>query len=588
MGWAVNIVRLPLKQGTYEALHRQIAEFPSEFLLFVGHVSQLILQTEEQEAPRTISLRGEDGHLILGDGGNETRWMLVSGEHELSTDARSDSRGLDDATVVPVSWAVPIDRLNEPGRFWAFFPTMTTSLLAGILNAPWKTNEDRQNLLPGVYNDELIDAAAAMVARALPRLSSAADPARHLDALPRRAVAGDSEQSARLRDQLHSNLRDREVVPDQTGELRKLLGVRYPPRGIADVGQIPSDSLGRWAAYDRRPTGWLHHSTLTRNRLATLERLWLSMYVRGAYGTLPRATVAEWLEALVKEANTEREALEASMAAIQTAALMPEPLRQYVDLGDIVFTADGSWVAPDPDRVFLGGGYSSDERVLVHPQLEADAETLGALKALGVRPASPETVFGEFVSQLFATPIRLTDSDDWGRFWELAHDLEAPDATAIIQSHARWRSSLLVHTVSGLWRSLFNALLPGPIVPLDGSRDGDVAIDTRFHEPDLPLLDRLGAVDVPHASYELSPVLSARFIQDCRDLFTQRDLPRSPQRQMLNFRPPATTAGPLDVLGLLSDEAKALYTLHLLNLRATYELWTMRHDHSGHLPAYVL
>ena len=307
------------------------------------------------------------------------------------------------------------------------------------------------------------------------------------------------------------------------------------------------------------------------------------MYVRGADGTLrttnplPRATVAEWLEALVKEANTES-ALEASMAAIQTAALVPEPLRDYVDLGDIVFTADGSWVAPDPDRVFLGGGHTSDESALVHPQLEADTETLAALKALGVRPVSPETVFKESVSQLFATRIGQIDSDDWMRFWQLARDVEDSDAAAIIQSHARWRSSLLVHTVSGLWRSLFNALLPGPIVPLDGSRDGDSAIDTHFHEPDLPLLHELGAVEAPHAGHELSPVHLANFTQHCRDRFTQRDLPRNPQRHMLNFRPPATTAGPLDVLELLSDEAKALYTSHLLNLRATYEPWIMCHD----------
>ena len=232
MGWAVNIVRLPLKQGAYEALHRQIGEFPSEFLLFVGHVSELVLHTAEQEVPRTISLRGEDSHyILLGDGGSETHWMLVRKEHELSTDARSDSRSLDDATVVRVSWAAPIDRLNDPGRFWAFFPTMTTSLLAGILNAPWKTNEDRQNLLPGVYNDELIDAAAAMVAKALPRLSSPEDPARHLDALPRGAEPGDSEHSGRLRNQLHSYLRDREVVPGSGRRVAEAAWDPIPPKG---------------------------------------------------------------------------------------------------------------------------------------------------------------------------------------------------------------------------------------------------------------------------------------------------------------------------------------------------------------------
>ena len=77
---------------------------------------------------------------------------------------------------MPVWWAAPLDRLNEPGYFWHFFPTKTASLLAGILNAPWKTNEDRQNLLPGPYNDELIDAAARMVARCLPDLASERDP----------------------------------------------------------------------------------------------------------------------------------------------------------------------------------------------------------------------------------------------------------------------------------------------------------------------------------------------------------------------------------------------------------------------------
>ena len=126
--------------------------------------------------------------------------------HKLSSDAKSDSRSLDDADEVPIWWAAPVDRLNAPGKFWAFFPTLTTSLLAGILNAPWKTNEDRQNLLPGVYNDELIDAAAEMVADALPRLSTTDDPARHLDALPRRYEFGDNEHSNRLRDRLYSSL----------------------------------------------------------------------------------------------------------------------------------------------------------------------------------------------------------------------------------------------------------------------------------------------------------------------------------------------------------------------------------------------
>ena len=72
---------------------------------------------------------------------------------------------------MPICWAAPLDRLDRPGHFWAFFPTHTASLVAGILNAPWKTNEDRQNLLPGRYNEELIEAAASMIAGGLPTLA---------------------------------------------------------------------------------------------------------------------------------------------------------------------------------------------------------------------------------------------------------------------------------------------------------------------------------------------------------------------------------------------------------------------------------
>ena len=247
MGWATNIVRLPLKHRSHQSLEEQIEEFPAEFLLFVKHVGRLVLQTDKREVARTVTLTYEDGERILDDGGNKTRWMVVKKMHKLSDRAKSDSRSLDNADEVPIWWAAPVNRLNEPGKFWAFFPTQTTSLLAGILNAPWKTNEDRQNLLPGAYNDELIDAAAAMVADALHRLSTTEDPARHLDALPRRYEFGDNEHINRLRAELNSRLKDRELVPDQDGVLQKLLEVSYPPENL------PDKVLQQWAAYDGGP-----------------------------------------------------------------------------------------------------------------------------------------------------------------------------------------------------------------------------------------------------------------------------------------------------------------------------------------------
>ena len=585
--WATNIVRLPLKPGAHQTIDKQIKEFSAEFLLFVEHVGRLVLQTDQEGTARIVTLTHEDDRWILDDAGNRTRWMLERRLHRLSPDARNDRRSLDDADEVPLSWAAPVDRLNDPGKFWAFFPTMTTSLLAGVLNAPWKTNEDRQNLLPGVYNDELIDAAADMVANALPRLSTSEDPACHLDALPRRYESGDNEHSNRLRDRLNSNLQDREVVPDQDGVLRKLLNIRYPPR------ELTTASLERWAAHDRRPSGWLHHGALTRNRLAALERLMLPREILRADGalefhppSLPRAKVSRWLEALVNNASNEDEALEASMAAIQAAALIPKHQMEGNNLGNIVLTGDGSWVRPNSDTVFLGGGRSPGAGALVHPQLEADTATLSALKELGIRPTSAETVFrnvaGDLLRHRYGDALSDTQIDEaWSKFWRLARDIDPQVAAEVIQgfkdSRDSWLGYLRVRTFAGGWRSLFNALLPGNIVPADGSRDDNVTIDVRFHEADLPLLRQLGAVDAPQGGHELSQTMMSQFSDLRRGEFTRRDLPQSPQWDRLNFTS-ITTSGPLDVLKSLSEEGKARYTWRLLDLGATYERWTMRHD----------
>ena len=576
MGWATNIVRLPLKPGAHEGLGSQIRDFPPEFLLFVEHVSELTLENVAQDDVRRFSLQSEGAHWLLETGGDTTRWMLISARHPLSPEAKDDSRSLDDADEVQISWAAPIDRLNDPGKFWAFFPTLTTSLLSGILNAPWKTNEDRQNLLPGDYNDELIDAAAALVADALPGLSTPDDPAGHLDALPRREETGDTKQSMRLRLQLNSILRDTNVVPNQEGELRRLLDVSYPPRELTPDRQMALAPFERWAAYEGRPSNWLHHTALTTIRRAKLDQLNASR--------LPSATIAEWLESLTKNTESQDTAVQASAAAIQTAALIPEHLRKSNDLGNIVLTAVGQWTKPNPDAVFLGDGSGFGRSSLVHPQLQAHPKTLEALRELGIRPASSESVFKEAVSNLLKSATASQDGthtdERWREFWKLARDVDQPLAARIIrESDKAWRNQLRVRTLAGKWRSLFQTLLPGSIVPEDGSRDSDVAIDVQFHEADLSLLKQLDVANTPYPGHELSEDKYRQFTGRCRNEFSQpqRGLLSTPRWDKLNFEK-STTSGPLDVLKALSDEGKLVYTSLLLSLPSTYERWTMRHD----------
>ena len=108
-----------------------------------------------------------------------------------------------------MTWAVPLDPQSRHHHFWAYFPTQTHSLVRGIFNAPWKTNEDRQNLLPGHYNEDLIDAAVLLVADSITDLSTQESPAQHLDALGGRVDGDLNAHASRLANALYSELRAR-------------------------------------------------------------------------------------------------------------------------------------------------------------------------------------------------------------------------------------------------------------------------------------------------------------------------------------------------------------------------------------------
>ena len=124
-----------------------------------------------------------------------------------------------------------------------------------------------------------------MVADALPLLPTDSDPAKHLDALPRRREAGDSEHSDRLRDQLLLKLQGRPLVPDQHGVLRRAGEISYPPE-VTQTGKLETAPYERWAASSERPGDWLHHSALRRERLSRIDR-WLYSELGREFVCLP-------------------------------------------------------------------------------------------------------------------------------------------------------------------------------------------------------------------------------------------------------------------------------------------------------------
>ena len=93
-------------------------------------------------------------------------------------------------------------------------------------------------------------------------------------------------------------------------------------------------------------------------------------------------------------------------------------------------------------------------------------------------------------------------------------------------------------------------------------------------------LDLPGATDSPRIGHELSRSKSWQFINRCRKEFqehSKNEIGRRPLDDWLVFDRPET-GGPVDLLELLSEEAKAKYTWDLLSLDDTYSQWTMRHS----------
>ena len=591
MRWASNIVRLPLKCGARRDIIEQVHEFPAEFLLFVEHARTLTLSDATLGIDQVMRLDEIDGEYVLSNGDATVRWKRFERLHRLSADARADGRPGDERGEVPIAWAVPVERLVDPGKFWAFFPTHSSSLLAGILNAPWKTNEDRQYLLPGPYNDELIGTAAELVADALPGLATRDDPARHLDALPRRHEAGDSEQADLLRRRLFAILHDSAIVPDQEGDLRCRGEIAYPPKELTSTGQIDAAPFERWCRYSRRPSSWLHHTAITRIRLAAIDRLF---HPEGSppkwqLSSAPRATIAQWLESLVSD-KTSNELVEASKAAVEVAALIPNEIRVRAELGRIVLTVAGKLVKPVAEWLFLPeDGLETDNAVgptrCVHPELAADPETLSALKVLGLGPPSAESSFRLVADQIFRNPSKYArDADIHQRFWMLSRQLTSDSAFDVICQQARGRGQEVAQTLlhlrtrAGEWCPLCSVLLPGRIVTEGEGTDDGVAVDSFFHRPDLELMRRFGVTDAPGEYRNLSaePWFPG-FRRRWRNVFKQRKLRSNPQSHLLEFES-CLAIGPLEVLRGLSDEAAARFTDALLSHDEIYEPWTMRHS----------
>ncbi|GAA4205027.1 hypothetical protein GCM10022252_64930 [Streptosporangium oxazolinicum] len=552
MMWATTVVKLPLTGDHAARLSRDLRDFPSKFAIFSPHVGEVIL--EDRRNPlgvirREIYVQGEGNRRTLftdDDGGTSTsEWVVFETIHTPTAKARQDAGEYHDRTQIPLAWAVPTSGQQGPGQFWAFFPTTYETTLRGVLNAPWKTNEDRQNLLQNnTFNEELMEAAAELIVRSFSELSIPGDPARHLTLITARGKEARNWADGMLTNLVYGFAAKNPSLPDQTGRLRKPFEIKLHPE------KLDKKWLTMWAGYPGRPTDWCHESieeTVRRSRAEIiLERA----------GKKP-GTVRVWLEALVSDGSTA-----ASAVALSIVADMVHRESAYADQARqarILRTETGEMVAPLADTVFrrTAMDLSTDELIFVDPALDEDSTTSWALGVLGIREADALGRFAAVVKQGF----RNYQDSDWERFWHLARQAGAERAVGHLREHGVSPRQLKVRVRASSFISLSNCLLPGRVIPEGSTTDHAVVVDTAFHHADIGMLRTLGMLDGPHVSMDPSQeVWFVAYREQVLDIYYKK-LPSNvgrPNEQSIVLEG-TNPSGPLGLLPRLSKEACARF-----------------------------
>lgn len=554
LAWATTVVRLPLKPESVKRLGADLKNFPAEFPLFSSHVGTVTLEDRRViPAARRIISQAVDGnrHTIQeekSDGSDITsEWRVFTRTVRPSPSALAAAGELHDRPEIDLSWAVPDGRrVRELGTFWAYFPTNYATLLRGILNAPWKTSEDRQNLYKNnAFNDELINEAATLVVESLPELVTADDPAAYIDLLPGRGREAPQWADRQLTLAIWQIAGQKPSLPDQNAVLRHPTEIRLHPDELKD------EWLKLWASHPDRPAAWCHHSVQTRERRARAERI-LSA------ADLHPASVREWLEALVEDGSPE-----ASVLAIRIVADMRRDQSKFAEeaaKARILLTESDGLVAPVRGKIFRrsSGDALGDNLLYVHPGVAADFEASHALDVLGIHEADPAGRLSAVLEQGFHG---YSDAK-WEAFWDLSRQADPTDVLAVLQEHVKKPTNeLKVRTVAGEFRSIAECLAPGPVVPADGSRDARIAVDMRFHDHDRQILRALGLLDRPVMGVDprsepwFESYVEAGWQKYLKGLPTDASRPQLKTMRAQGADP----AGPLHFLTELSKEGRAAF-----------------------------
>lgn len=557
--WATTVVVLPFDEPEMPAwLAAGIRDFPAAFLLFAEHVSSLVLEDRTVGLRREVSAERENEGLLLREGSEEEFWLVFDTTVELDSAARQRAGKLAERDRAPVVWAVTPQGSRELGRFWSYFPTDDETTLRGVLNAPWQLSEDRRRLMEGPYNEALLEGASELVLDSLEVLREhEEDKTRYLELLPARGREPRCWADGLLTQKTNELVRFRPTVPLLDGDLELPGAARLHPADLSE------EALALWSSI-AAPGQWIDHRVeRQKDRRARVER-----YLADAGSAV--ASLQEWVGAALEDpAPTPA----AGIALARLGGVLAGPGGEALREMPFVLTEDLRLVAPATPGLMLPGDYAAAEEgvTLVHPEVSADGAARAALELLGLRQISAEVELRRLVRE---QPPE--DGEAWDYFWQVARQV-SPDRAAELMTAGR-AFEPRVRTLTGDFKRVGATLLPGPCVPVDGSRDAHATVDVRWHRSDLELLRRLGCTEGPAigAQVDREPWFG-EYRSFCIAAFRRRNEPARPSEDAIEIASGSLPVGPLTVLRGLSDEGRAALTQTALQSFDGAGAWTVRH-----------
>lgn len=447
--WATTVVRLP-HASNLERLRGEMEKFSSEFLLLVGAVREIKLRVLGPNAFATSHLSRDVGNGVLKierPDGSGDEWIVESRMHAPSADARKEVGEAVSRTEVKVTVAIPKRHARQRvGQFWSYFPLQDRTSASALFNAPWSVNDDRTTLLKNKYNREMLSTLSDLFVDVLPRLSTADDPAAHLDYMPARGKEALSFGDELLCIHVPQTSAQREMVPDATGTLRRAAELRpldfaFDIDAITQQQWITSPNTGEDVPHWRCYTSQQRFARL-RQLVATAASHSLvddERDVKRALEAAPRRGLLTWLREWADGEDTES-------AVHAFEYVCTHPRLPDIDKAKVIPTTGGMRATRDKDVVFLAqeDGVEIEGAVFVSPDFLARPGIRRALEGLRFRNLDPVAILHARLAGVTAT----AGDHELTKLWDAVLDVSPNVAVRALTDHP---VTVRVPTLDGGW-----------------------------------------------------------------------------------------------------------------------------------------